>query len=122
MCFDVSKRVDSNSVREANAFKQVIGMTSRSIIQNYKMSSISSTQDNSEAKSQSDALSNPTVLNSSSNMRNRPMNSLQLKETCEQRQLINYQKHLQHWDRYEKQIQLHFEQKGIVKAGGTENY
>lgn len=41
--------------------------------------------------------------------------SLQLRETAQQRCLMNYHNYLKSWDKYEKRVQRHFEYKELAK-------
>ena len=36
--------------------------------------------------------------------------------------MMNYQKHAKKWDRYEQDIQNHFERKNIIKYGSKDNH
>ena len=46
--------------------------------------------------------------------------SMQLKESSEERRLINYQKYLHMWDSYESQVKRHFDYKKKI-AGPQQN-
>lgn len=43
--------------------------------------------------------------------------TIQLSETKEERTLISHQKHLKNWDRYEQQVEDHFNEKLITEFG-----
>jgi hypothetical protein len=46
----------------------------------------------------------------------------QLQETRQQRRLVNYQRHLKQWDKYEKKVFKHFEDGEILKHGSINDY
>lgn len=48
--------------------------------------------------------------------------SLQLRETAQQRCLMNYHNYLKSWDKYEKRVQRHFEYKELAKFESIKEY